>query len=730
MESMVDIEVNIKGNVNPQYILLNNDINLVKETVKNMNEFHILAACPVTTLVDDTLFYHAYKGQLSGTFGEQPDIDEQEFTNYTFTFPTNYKNDETRCQILYNDLQLKLLDVTQISVELGFNPLYYYINDVLNTIDDNIIFNYCKTHKLDGYINLNNIYDFENATNNLCAKFVRHDVQYPVCSNVFLINRNKYGPYKLKILGDINLVKKNKDYLPTDTLLKLHNVLFCNISNLIEITDQIKTTPVVDKGESGSFILSFDNYDFSKIYSNKNLLDILSIDYTDVSNQCEFDFYSNDQMEIPTELPSDLLTQPEIVLPYQLKSYKSNDLFKVVFQNIAETNHMEIAKLPNYENVINLIENAATFDEIKQIVTKLENHIIYDIHERCKLSKHGYKCNINFINLQYITTTYNYLKNKIMNYIEQGDVIDILTLYNKNVNKYFNVDTFFIDITYHKYNKPKLLYQDLLKDVTQYKASASIDVNFLKLILKINNLTLTNLHDLYLNIYNYYKAFLIGDILLGELHQFLQIDEIYNLFVYTAEQFNINTSLIIHYTDIINYKNMSNFDNKLNDIKNVTDLQLYMTQLKSYILMLKLTQSLAEYLNLNTGIDKVSQFLTINVEKFISVKLDEQGHYYQLMNNNQVNFYSFLTQFYDTTELYNFIVYNNNNSTMLPFIYNYLDIPLKNEEDILKLVRHKKLLDVYLEFLRNDINLSNLKKAIHVNLSVKNVTKRKKEDKE
>jgi hypothetical protein len=508
---------------------------------------------------------------------------------------------------------------------------------------------------------------------------------------------------------------------------------------LIEITDQIKTTPVVDKGESGSFILSFDNYDFSKIYSNKNLLDILSIDYTDVSNQCEFDFYSNDQMEIPTELPSDLLTQPEIVLPYQLKSYKSNDLFKVVFQNIAETNNInpyfylnykEIAKLPNYENVINLIENAATFDEIKQIVTKLENHIIYDIHERCKLSKHGYKCNINFINLQYITTTYNYLKNKIMNYIEQGDVIDILTLYNKNVNKYFNVDTFFIDITYHKYNKPKLLYQDLLKDVTQYKASASIDVNFLKLILKINNLTLTNLHDLYLNIYNYYKAFLIGDILLGELHQFLQIDEIYNLFVYTAEQFNINTSLIIHYTDIINYKNMSNFDNKLNDIKNVTDLQLYMTQLKSYILMLKLTQSLAEYLNLNTGIDKVSQFLTINVEKFISVKLDEQGHYYQLMNNNQVNFYSFLTQFYDTTELYNFIVYNNNNSTMLPFIYNYLDIPLKNEEDILKLVRHKKLLDVYLEFLRNDINLSNLKKAIHVNLSVKNVTKRKKEDKE
>src|SRR5688572_29397824 len=116
------------GNLNPRYTLLSYDINLMKNIIKSIDTEELLSTCPHTTIPIDTLFYHFDDENYE--INKTPQFTDN---HYYFNFIGQYnliKNkDISMCQVLWNRKELKLLDLSLISIELGFNPtMYYYKN--------------------------------------------------------------------------------------------------------------------------------------------------------------------------------------------------------------------------------------------------------------------------------------------------------------------------------------------------------------------------------------------------------------------------------------------------------------------------------------------------------------------------------------------------------------------------------------------------------------------------
>src|SRR5438445_3342615 len=197
------------------------------------------------------------------------------------------KNKQNVNIVLYNDKRLKLLDVTELSIQLGFNPLYFHFNNQLYEVDEQVIYEYCDKNNLDGYINLNKPSKYSDY-NNECFLYQNNNELYTLCPTVYLLNNQKYGVNLLKMISVITLTK-NKNYLDLNELHKLRNVLFCTMSHLIEIIDDVKTKAIISY-----HILSFhdeknNEYNFTIIYNAKNYLDALVINYTNINDTCEFE---------------------------------------------------------------------------------------------------------------------------------------------------------------------------------------------------------------------------------------------------------------------------------------------------------------------------------------------------------------------------------------------------------------------------------------------------------
>lgn len=722
-------------NLNKQYALLGYNIDIVKDVIVKMTDNKLLSMLPTTTIPKNTLFHYYDKlsksdiDKLTLNLGEKQIVNEEETIlpyHYQYTNVTNKQNVDI---ILFNDKSLKLLDVTQISIELGFNPLYFYFNNILYKTDEDVIYDYCKHKKLDGYINLNEPLSYVD-TNNNCPLFVHHNDITTLCPTIYLLNYKNYGVTNLNTLGVINLLTKNKSYLDIHQVNKLYNQLFCNISNLIEIISDVKTSPNINN-HILSFIHDNQEYDFTKIYKNKNILDSLQVDYSNLNDFCEFDCCGQDMNEIKNlNLP---INKVDIFVDYPINTNKSADLFKNILNVVSQkhdindfllNNYEEIAKIQDYHNLLIYINQAKSIEDIKRIIGDLEKHIVNKIYTNYKASNKGYKGNINFINLQYIPITYKYLINKIMGELEQLDIQEVINIIkndnNKNINKYFNIDTFFIDIAYHLYNKPSKLVQDLLNDITTYKNGPIINLSYLKTIIKLddNDELKNKLKQINLEIYDVYKSFIKGDILFDVLYQFLDVDTIYNYLLSFANKNNLNISLVMYYYDISKQKDMDDYNlQTLKTLKNVDEFEEQLNNIKTFIIVNRTLQVLVKQLNLNPDKPQVKNFLMVNIERIIDQYLNNiNSDLSQFVTNNESQFNVLFNEDLNVNNIYQELLNYNTNEVMLDYIYKQLKVELINKNKILKLVKNKNLFDIYLQYLRNEVTKSDLEKAVFVNL--------------
>jgi hypothetical protein len=732
-------------NLNPQYALLGYNINVAKNIVKNMSDSKILSALPTKVIEINTLFF--YTDKLSDKeldnlkLGESQKVDKETTQlEYSLHFLNHFdeiiKNKQNTNIVLYNTEILKLLDVSNLSIQLGFNPLYFHLDGQLIEMDDQVINEYCKRHELDGYINLNkpSIYlDYSNE----CLLYKNNDNLLTLCPTVYLINKKKYGLNHLKILGVISLTKKNKVYLEVSELTKLHNILFCTLSHLIELTDDVKT-----KADLTNHVLTFyengKEYDFTKIYSHKNYLDALLINYTNINDVCEFECCVQDMIEIKTNV---IPTKPnlEVFTNQIIENHAADKLFKIILNNFATqydinsflfNNYTQISTIPKFSELNNYIQQAQSMEDIKKIFKDLETEIINTLHANYKANQNNYKTTLNLINLQYIPTTLSYLSNQILSILETVTIDDVITIINgednpnlhksiKAINNYFNVDSFYIDITFHQYKKPQSLLQDLLNDVTSHKHKPKINLDYLKIITKLNedDMLKEEIKKIYSYIYDLYKSYIKGEILYGQLYDLLKIETLHNYLYQFAIQNEFNAPLVMNYNELTTQKDLNQYN-----IKTLKDLTLeefgeQMKTIKLNILMNKTLNELANFLKLNQEYDNVKNFLMINIERFINHYLDNPNSELSLLMNDYDVDFSFVTV--NIEKIYNDIIQHNTNEVMIDYIYKQLKQTLMNKSKILRLIKNKNLFEIYLQYLRHEINKADLEKAVFVNFNKK-----------
>ena len=441
------------NNLNKQYTLLGYNIDIVKDIVQKISDSKLLSLLPITTLQINTLF-HYYDKLTTNEFNDYKLGHTQKLNEDTtllqYHYEPSYDQKYNTDVILINDKPLKVLDVSQLSIELGFNPLHFYFNNTLYTIDEQAIYDYCKRKKLDGYINLNQLSSYFD-TNNKCPLFVNQGEVNTICSTIYLLydkdSEDQYGINKLKTIGMISTIKKNKEHLTPDQIIKLYNLLFCNISQLIEITDDVKTTPTID-----NHVISFQDhnkdYDFIKIYKNKDILDNLFLNYTNLNDECDFDCCGQHMMEIKSNIIPPM--NVDIFVNYPINTNKSDKLFIEILSRIASDydineflfNHYEdLTEIEDYKNLTNYINESKSIEQVKNVINELEKHIIKKLYDNYKSSDKGYKATLNLINLQYIPKTYKYLINKVMDVLKELDIEDVINILQNNVfhrlNMYF-----------------------------------------------------------------------------------------------------------------------------------------------------------------------------------------------------------------------------------------------------------------------------------------------------
>jgi hypothetical protein len=724
------------NNLNKQYALLGYNINIVKDIVKTMDDKKILPLLPKITLPKNTLLHYTTKQHDDIILGVTHKDDDEQFLPYSYNIPNPIDLVPLKHNvdiILTNDKELQLLDVTNVSIELGFNPLYFYINDTLYQTDEDIIYDYCKKHKLDGYINLNKPITLNEF--NQCPYFIHNDVQ-SICPTIYLIKNEV-----VKTRGVIELTNKNKKYLTEQELTKLYNVLFCNLSYLIENLNDVKTKPVIDN----HIIIFYDNekpYDFTKIYQNKDYLDALTINYTNLKDECDFDCCGH-MIEIKSVNPP---KNVDIYVDYEIDVNASKKLFKTILSDISDKNNInsflfqnydKIATIKGYENLINLISGSNSIEQVGYIINELEKNIINTLYTNYKSSPKSYKNTVNFINLQYLPTTFQYLSSKIMDVLSSISTDDVVKIIQGEINKtivqYFNIDYLMIDMNYKLYKKPSKLYQDLLNDVTKYKQEPVINLDYVKTILRLNDDedTKNNIKQVYNDIYDIYKTFLKGTIQFNKLYHLLKVNELHNALFNFTQQYNLNVSLIMNYNELSSLPDMEQYN--LDTLKELSleEYEELLDELKLHIIKTKLLQQLSQFFALNKDKSLVKNFLDTNINRIVNNYLsNKDSDFNMFLQNTEADFYKFMISNIDISTIVKDIINYNTNDVMIDYIYNQLKIPLINKQKILKFVKNKNLFDIYLSYLRSEITKVDLEKAIFVNLNKEEKEEKEKEKKE
>lgn len=713
----VDIDVN---NLNPKYQLLGYDMNLVKQSVNNLSTEELLSLIPTTNMEKNTLLYTIVNEDQN--IGEALTSDNNVIKcSYHIDFNSNVDN---IVGVVVNTDELKLLDVSQLSAEIGFNPLNYIFKGNEQQIDEDELFSFCKKNKYDGYIKL----EENNVNNNNCYIQLKNGKTSNLCPVVYLIHYKKMGIRKTLLLGKIDLYKKNNK-LSVQDIYTLHTLLLCNISNLYEINNDIKVIPTITDGK---LILSYnpnqdyditrpyeDNkeYDINNAYTNKGILNILHLNYINLTDECELEinYPIYDDNHVSTRQNVDIYSTNKFI------SSVSNDLMNKAIEIFSVNNKLNpmlinnyelISTIPGYESLLSQVNNAESLDKIKRIFMHLEETIVQHINYHYRNSVDGYKSTVNFINIQYIKTTYQYLISKVMAQITSKPIEEIISIitndkYDKKnkVYKFFNVDMLMIQIGYDHYYNHKKLYQGLFDDIASYKSTPIVKLKFLKFLNQLDDNTYYNnlIQTITTSIYDYYKNFLLGNISLNELEKFMSINEVYNFIYYFAEKYNINASLLLYYDQILSLPMMSKFNVK--DIYNMS-LETFISdlnRLKLYILVTKYVTTLVDYYKLSMDKKEVS-FFTENVEKYLTTimdKMDTNINYYDFLNSNV------------SDDIIRYIINLNTNDVMIDYLYNMFHLPMENKNAVKKLVRNKKLYNLFIQYLQGNITRTELKNIIY-----------------
>ena len=158
---------------------------------------------------------------------------------------------------------------------------------------------------------------------------------------------------------------------------------------MIENLNDVKTKPVIDN----HIIIFYDNekpYDFTKIYQNKDYLDALTINYTNLKDECDFDCCGH-MIEIKSVNPP---KNVDIYVDYEIDVNASKKLFKTILSDISDKNNInsflfqnydKIATIKGYENLINLISGSNSIEQVGYIINELEKNIINTLYILMKL---------------------------------------------------------------------------------------------------------------------------------------------------------------------------------------------------------------------------------------------------------------------------------------------------------------------------------------------------------
>jgi hypothetical protein len=740
-------------NLNPKYIMTLYDIDLMKKTVQDIDITLLLKKCPIQTLSKNTLLYHPTKlteselNDYRNKLGTSPSY-EEETTLYYFNFLNHYQEmisqKQFDCEVLYNKENLKLLDLTRISVELGFNPL---MNKVY-TVGLKKLYNYCKKNKLDGFVTFNITGINEDYESNY--NYQDNGVK-PISPVVYLTNLEDYGNYKLNILSVINLNKgnrKNKEFLSKREAIKLNNFLFCNIIQIIKYghkTD-VKLNVKMINNSYQLLLKSNEKHDLNYIFDikNKYLLDMLLINNTNLLEECDFYLPPNKEMD---ELTSNSdINNIEITYNIELDDNFNNDIFDILLNEIAITNDIKPFVYINYDKLSTEIDYLEKYDydlinmhydtliDIKRLIKNIEKTIISKMNFYYKKSPKGFKANVNFIQLEYIPDTYEYIKNIIIDELEKLPIDEAISLisgnkFNKSIVKYFNVDNLYHSITNAKYDSSKKLYQSLLNNITTYEQKPNINLKLIDLLTELSDNESKDdvsnfIKNVKLHIYDYYKKYIASEILFPQLYEFLGVDVLYNFMTYFAQINNINSSIIVNYDKIVSQKGMDKYklDYLIKELKNtdLTDIEFlnqWIQKLKIHIIITKLYYYMLNHYHLDDSNEEVVTFLKSQLENIIMMDLESSD---SLVNNLitsentdwdilKFNFINFIRLFEN----------NNSNEKVLEIIYQLLDKKLneKNKRKILQLLNNKKLLQLYMKFLNNEITENELSKIVFTSLT-------------
>jgi len=718
-------------NLNPKYMMTLYDIDLMKKTIENMDIKEILKNCPIQTLSKNTLLYHASRSDdYKSLLGKSPENKDNDFNEYYFNFLNHYqeimKDRQSVCEVLWNNEELKLLDLTRITVELGFNPIMNNFNEVsmklLNT--------YCKKNKIDGIVSFDITYATsdniqENESN---YHYIKDNTAIPISPIVYITYD---GGNKLKNLGAIQL-KNKREYLTKKEINKLHNILFCNIQKIITYGQKINATmniiinnysyqiEIIDNKKKENIDLIFD-------IKKKYLLDLLVLNNSNLTEECDFIFPSNKLMDELTSLSE--IKNVEITYNVELDDDFNDNVFNILLTNIAINNDINPFIYVNYDKLDNIdylkiytydLINSYyhTMEDIKRLILNVEKLII------TKLNFFDKNSTVNFVNLEYIPDSYNYIKNKILNELNDLPLEEALLIIegiekNKNVNKYFDTYQLYHSIIYKKYDKPKKLYQSLLNDLTNYKNLPNIDLKWLKLLSKLSDVESQKqytdfIKNIKLNIYDVYKEYIKGKLMFYELYNFLGIDALHNYMVNFSQLNNLNTNIILYY-NIITKDNKYSITNLIKELKktDLTDiefLQQWFEKIKMYIIVSKFYEYIINYYNLNKT-DNVDEFINNAIEELINIDLDSNNSYIKYLLTGNINWIDPIFNFKILIQLFES---EYNNEKMLNKIYDLLNITLnnKNLNKVLLLTNNKNLLRIYLQYLNNDISKNDLSNAV------------------
>lgn len=728
-------------NLNPKYIMTLHDVDMVKKTISNMDIKELLNKCPTVKLHKDTLLYHADKisDPDKDNLGKVPEYD-QDMTLYYFNFLNHYqsmkKNKQTEVDILWNTGELKLLDLTWITVELGFNPIMNHEKEIsMKTLKI-----YCKKNKLDGIISFDINVEKENYQSNF--NYINDLEVYPISPIVYLTNESDYGNNRLKKLGIISL-KKKKEYLSFDEVTKLHNLIFCNIHQIIKFGHEEEVDMEV-KTKNNTYYITLEtdepkHLDYIFDVKDKYLLDLLILNNANLSDQCDFQFPVEKQMD-------ELVIYPDyknVEITYNIQTDYNpiyDDFFNLILNDIAINQSITpfvyvhydkldtIDYLSNYNYTL-IDEYYDSMDDIKRLMKNIEKLIITRMNFYYKKSSKGFKSNVNFINLEYIPDTYNYIKNKIMDELEKLPIENAVNLiagknFDKNITKYFNVFKLYHSITSSKYDKPKKLYQSLLNDLTTYKNLPSINLSWINLLSELSDSESQNSVNQYIknvksNIYDVYKNYMIGEVMFFQLYDFLGIDALLQYMVNFANVNGLNSNLIVYYDQITKDMNKYSVDYLRKGLKNteLTDVEFlnqWMEKLKIHIIVTKLYDFMINHYKIDKENEEINDFIKNEIEKLINLDLDNDDSYIRnILNtddwvNPNFNFIYFIKLFES----------EYTNEKMLKKIYNILDINLtdKNKRKILLLVENKNLLKLYFKYLNHDISKKELENNVFTSL--------------